>query len=714
VPCSPSDVAINAPSNPSGPAIPGIGIPHALKLPNLIPDIPGTPEDLLALLNDIQMIIPPGILKPQLPFSGKSVYDAIMKLIDQFLPFLMMYKMFLPVLQLIICIIEILCSLSNPVRLAIALSRLFRVCLPPFLNLFPIFAIIVMLISLLLLLLALIEYLITQILNLINALLKNINALVKAFENADENSVLAAAKKIGSLLCIFQNFFVLLSIVNDIIEIIKDIISLLFSLPPCSSGNDSNCCSPEVCPAIVKTQYTRSTATFQYLSEIGFLTTVSLPPPINNLTIDLRSESWQLYDTNQEIAQAFSNIYDAYDVVNVNPKPIFYPLDSVYSASTAPAQSPYTIDLRIFYKPSTFGRSGLDRFIRFTNCIVISVPTGKLSTKDNGHTSIATGVVSLAGGLGFEDDGITPLTGFGSDGTSPITDQATLNNFIHIKPKFELIPDLNGSNPLNYLDIEYTFKPNLPVLQNKELITLGCNDAFSFDRDFINGVFAGDIALRTQQLQSLVINNSNFPNPLATQQCMAAALDAFRSDITTEGVANLQTTMTLCLQKLKDDTNTALSALIGLGAEPCKSSYSLEPKIQFTSEPIIVSVNINERNGQSIITGLPPIVATDISNRIKPYATFGQVDHFTYDGYGIFTANLTSASPGLGELMIAFDDNIFCDNVIPTDLSIAPTHTLKQLAYEFIYTPSLTGGVKTGEDDTDGSPRRDSTDLGTS
>src|ERR1035437_7480603 len=145
-----------------------------------------------------------------------------MKLLDQFMPFLLLYKFFLPVLNIIICIIEVLCSLMNPFALIRAITRLFRTCIPELLAIFPVFAMVIMAISLLLLLLSLIEYLVEQVLKLVKVLLRNINALNNAFQSNNENGVLAIAKKIGALLCMFQNLFVLFAVFNIIIQVIKD------------------------------------------------------------------------------------------------------------------------------------------------------------------------------------------------------------------------------------------------------------------------------------------------------------------------------------------------------------------------------------------------------------------------------------------------------------------------------------------------------------
>ena len=95
-PCSPNDVSINPPDGPSGLPIPGFGRPFSLKIPDISPFPEGFPEDLLDLLDKLQLLIPPGALKPSLnPNFGKDIFDGIMKLLDQFMPFLMLYKFFL-------------------------------------------------------------------------------------------------------------------------------------------------------------------------------------------------------------------------------------------------------------------------------------------------------------------------------------------------------------------------------------------------------------------------------------------------------------------------------------------------------------------------------------------------------------------------------------------------------------------------------------------
>jgi hypothetical protein len=177
--------------------------------------------------------------------------------------------------------------------------------------------------------------------------------------------------------------------------------------------------------------------------------------------------------------------------------------------------------------------------------------------------------------------------------------------------------------------------------------------------------------------------------------------------MTAEGVALFQTTTSICLQTLKDNTNNALGSLIGIGFDPCKSSFTATPTTQFTSQPIIVSVSLNERNGLPLAVGINSNVSTNLAVRLKAHTTFGSIDNFVYDGYQYFNANLTSNSSGSGSIMVSFDNNVFCTNTMPplgSAGSVTPTHTLQSINYQFVYAPISSG-------DNDGKSRRDEVSL---
>ena len=687
-PCQP--LSFEMPDGPSGPSIPGFGQPFVVKTPNLKLNV-DFPEDLMDILQKLQLLLPPGSLKPQLSRNfGKDVFDGIMKLIDQFMPFLMLYKFFLPILNLIICIIEVLCAIPNPVKLVNALVKLFRNCIPEFLNLFPIFALILMIISLILLLVALIEYIIQELIKLVQLIIKNIKTLSKAFQLADEKAILAVIKKLGAILCAFQNLFVLLAVYTSILQTIKEMLGLIFALPPCD--DNAECCTTDVCPEIVKSEYTRNTGVFKYLNKV--VETTEILPGVY-LKDTVRNESWQLYDEQQLLLQQFINIVNAADIpASDEPKPIFFPTDVVYSKETSPKQSAYTIDLRLFYNPINWGRTGLSRYIRIKNCIVLHVPKTYLLKYNNTAFSMPSGVLNLAGGTVYEDDGKTKIEGF----------EYGLDSFLHLEDRVSSNPFLSPTDGYLFPAVEYTFKPNIPVLMSKNLVTAGCSPELALNKAFVNNAFAGDIALRLQ-----LANNVPLPDTNLAQECLNVAISKLENNLTEEGAAEFQAEATQCLENLKAECLTALNSFIPIGFDPCKSDFSIQPKIQFTSQVIKVSVNIKDKNGVNLAVALPAEVGQELAKKIKGHATFGNCSSFTYDGVQSFSGEISSSNAGAGDLMISFDNNIFCTNNIPTDINTDPTRELQQITYEFVYAPVA---VPVGEGNvSDGAPRRDESDI---
>jgi hypothetical protein len=522
---------------------------------------------------------------------------------------------------------------------------------------------------------------------------------------------------LGATLCILQNFFILLEIFAIVFQVIKDIASIITSIPPCSNTAPDGCCTSDVCPEIVRTEYTRATGTMQYFNAISSNNVIpGLPPPYNELDISIRNESWQLFDTQQTIPQKFINIVDAYDIplppgsqalaaLGVPLKPIFFPTDVVYTNLTPSQQAAYTVDLRLFYNPSAWGRIGVARYVKVKDCIVTKAPTTKLNNYDNSTTAIGNGVFEITGGIVYEDDGYTALTGFAADGVTPISSFATLNNFFHIPTVFGSNPVPNPTDGYLFSNIEYTFKPNIPVLVGKGLVTAGCAPELNINKEFINAAFAGGVVVNLQLLNNLV-----FPDVAGAQECLNTAVITLRNNLTTLGVSQFQATAQTCLDNLRAQTAVTLNEAITLAVDPCKSSFTIEPTVQFTSKTIKVSVDLKESSGVSLSASLPVEVSSDLASRIKGYATLGEVSNFSYDGYQLFTAQISSKEQGSGELMVSFDNNMFCTNNIPADVNVDPTRELQKLDYQFIFAPTFT--VPVGEGDTSsGKPRFDVSDL---
>lgn len=306
--CNPSDNSINPPTPPPPPFIPGFGIafaPPNIPFPDL--EIGDAPEDLLELVNAIIARLPGNIkIVPNLDEFTKSVLQAVNDLLSKITPFLALYSFFQSLLNMILCIIDIICALLNPFKLFAAIKRLFKRCLPDFLALFPWIALFVMVVTLLLLLLALIEYIINLILAFINDILANINQLTEAFRYNDDAGALAIITKISQLLCLIQDIVAILVALQAIFVIIESLLGINGRFT-CVKGQ-SDCCTDEVCPPFLTNNQegiSGTTGTLRYYNQ-GNQPVVGLPSGI--VLPVLREESWQFYDNNDFATYKVSDI----------------------------------------------------------------------------------------------------------------------------------------------------------------------------------------------------------------------------------------------------------------------------------------------------------------------------------------------------------------------------------------------------------------------
>ena len=701
MPCNPLDLTAS-PSNTSPAAsIPGFGSPFSPKLPASF-NTPSGIDDLNAIFSAINLILPSGTIKPALSANlGQNVFDGIMKVLDQFFPFLMLYKFFLPILNIVVCIIEVVCSIPNPFKLIRAINRLFRECIPEFLALFPVFALIIMIISVLLLLLSLIEYIVAEITKMISTFADNLNILSNAIKYGDNESILSITRKIGLFLCSFQNLFVSLGIFSAIIEIFQALLKSISKIPPCDDNSNDGCCTPDVCPAFIKNNdsFTETTGFLQYYYENAVDSGFSLPAGFSPITSVRRAESWQFTDDSLPKELAFINISKPYDLTGSNA--VFFPSDSVINKNTAVSQAPYTLDIRLFYNPLIFGRfdSKGPRFVRIKDCIITSAPSTTLSDYQNNPVSHANGVLNIVGGTVYEDDG---STAFNLNGAI-----ATLENFIHTPAVITSIATpLSPGDGYAFKNVEYTFKINHQVLLNKSLITLGCVPSVSLNKNFINTVIGGAAALNLQ-----LLNNINFPDIGSAQNCISIATDELRANVSVDGLATFQSSVSTCLSILSNDTAAAIKNIVGIGFDQYKSTFQIDPVSQFTSKKIKISVQLKETSGSSLLSGsVPSSISDDIGKRISAIATFGAVEDFIYDQNGSFISYISSKDGGAGTLKISFDNKVISDIIIPTDIAVNPTISERSVNYNFVFSQVL-NAPGNSDGDTFGKPQRTNGDV---
>lgn len=677
--CKVSQTNVNVPAGGASP-IPGFGIPSVLKQsPNKNGFNPPTaPEDIQGIFDQLSMILPSGTTKPNLsPNFTKEIFDGILKLLDVAMPFIMVYKFFLPLLNLLLCIIEVICGLIFGVGGPI--SKLFSQCIPEFLALFPQFALVAIILSLVKLIIQLVLYLKAQIEKIVNTILNNIKVIEKATQQGDAVAIASATRKIASLLCFFQGYFTLLSIVGALFKIFKEILDMAFRIPPCSDGNSgdvNSTCTPETCPAIIKNgNFTRTTGSLRYLNKVMYVT--SIPIGDSSFAVELRPQTYQLYDLNQPTAQQFINIIDAYDSTAVTPKPVFYPSDGTYDASTTITQVPYLVDLRVWYIPAAFGRPGTQgRYIRFKDCSVIKTPSANLLNYDNSTTEIQSGVFIVAGGFGYEDDGVTKLYSY-----TDATKQATLENFLY-KP---ISGSISQSDTTDFNGVEYTYKPNFNFLLKKMLITACCLPGVAANKSFVENTISADAIVKQQQLREIT-----YPDPLATIECMNAIIDTYTQSISVESTATFYAGINACLDKLVEDSSISLKELIDISFDRYASEFTINPELQFTTGNINISVVLKDTYDNILTQNLPQDVSDYVAGKLEADISFGEISGFEYDGYQNFVSKISSPIAGTGDISMSYNNQQFATIQQPVDVTTeAPTVVPDIKEYEFVYSPNI-------------------------
>lgn len=692
MPCKPLDESdFDAGSTP-GFQLGSVSLP-SLNIP--FPDLPL--EDLQSLFDSLSMILPPGIMKPNFqPDVLNDIMSGINDLLQKFFPFLMLYKFFLPVLNLILCIIEVLCAIPHPFKLIRALRKLFRNCIPEFISLFPSLALILMIIALLLLLLALIEYIINRIIQIIETILRNIIILSKATQSLNQDSIIAIVKKIGDLLCVLQNIFILFAVFNTIIQIIKAIAGLFFRIPPCDStdGSDDGCCTPDVCPEFIKNNETivSSNGTFSYLGSVGIDSGLALPMGFSPIFSYLREETWQFYDSTLAQDQQFINITHAFDLPTGFQDLVFFPPGITYGSSDNYSGVPYYIDFQLTYDPTQFGRTDSlgTRVIKIKRVVVKGTPAAGVFDWNNQLVDPRTGTLNLVGGSISELDDSPILDGSGM--------AYTINTFFHRDINYTGVV-LTSADAVTFTNISYTFTINHPVLVSHNLITIGCVPDVARERDFLSATLGAQFNANGIRLAGIV---ALLPDVASAQQCISTAITKYRTKVSTDTTNTFKTEILACLNGLRTDTVSALVETVATGYAPYQSTFTVEPTIQFTTDTVKIIVSLKDNSGQSITTNLPADGAAAIALRLSATTSFGELGGFVYDGSQFFIAEIGSADAGNGNVMVSFDGNYIGTITTPDDITVPQSISLTTETFTFVKSQNLGG---------DGSVRRDDEDI---
>jgi hypothetical protein len=620
-------------------------------------------EDFTDLIKRLQALFPSGTFNPFPDNAMKSVFDFINDIFRQIAPFLSLYNFFMALLNIIICVIEVLCAIPNPFAVASKLIKLFKECLPPFLNLFPFFALIAMLIALLLLILALIEYIIAQILAIINAIIRNIEILSNGLSLNDAQATLAAVNKIASLLCAIQNLLSIFVALGAILSIIQALAAIAGSAI-CDDSDADGCCPVALCPPFIKNTpsgITSETAKLVYLKKVGVdvESALSLAPELAALFVvpPIRKERWQVFDNSLETP------YNIKEIITPILFDTFWADSVLVDGYSSPRRAQYTVDMEITLNPNDFGNLDLrgNRKFIIKDCVVIEKPYVGIFDYQNAKqftygADIGTlnGTLSIAGGLVFEEDGETPYM---------VSDQqATLETFV--SEPTQLSSAVPSSDDSIAFDIKLTWKPNAPALAGYNVTTFGCIPEVSFERNIVNtvvlteGVEAIAVKLPPAPAGIVLPSTGILPNVSGAEQCVSNAIAELRTNINLETLANFQASVTTCLNDLKNQTTAVICSALNAGISQFKSTYDLSTDLQFITSSIRVFVSLRDFSGTLITRGIPDSCAQEIADKLSADVTFGTISKFSYDGESLFFADLTADQNGSGQITVSFDGKV--------------------------------------------------------
>ncbi len=670
--CDP--ISNNFNPGPIGPPLPG---PPGFGLDISFPEIPlglpeGIPEDILSWLSRLKFAIPGGgFLQDTLDGLTKKITSIISSVLGYLNVAVGWYLFILAIIELILCIIKVLCAMPKPWSVVKAVKRLIRKCMPIFISIcFPFFALLLLLMSLIAILIALIEYIISLIKRLIEQIKKNLAKLKKLYATGrigQTATVLAIISKLSNLICLFEAIFTFLGAISAILEIITSKWSKI--LRGCSSksgpgGDDLDIvCAKFMSNPIEKVsedleiwksrvQSDSGNATIWYMNELY----ASFPLAPAQL-FKVRAEAIYLQNNALIEELKFKNI------ISENGFP-FFPFDKVISKDIDYTLKPYTIDLYITKNPGD--GYGL-RKIQFTD---VTVTYAILDAVTNAS---ALGVQTLT----RNDNGYLILSGGASVDGYGYTDH-TIDELLRMPAGNA--PSVTGYD--EYLNIDYSLKINYEALAQYMLITFNCFPSVDAEQAFLEQTFAKAFNFALPDFITV-------PDIDTAITGLTQCFSTFKSNVSPDTVDTFGTCMEDILNDLLSQANNTYCQMLALSLDKNNMPITIDPEMQFTGEAIKVSVAPTDQSGKTlldIIGGNTPSAEcmASIASKFRGDASFGNISGFSYDGYGNFIADITSEEMGDGYLSVYYDDELIVVMIKPDDLNIQPTFDTTPISYSFI------------------------------
>jgi len=696
--CDPLSKTFDVPVLPPIPGIPGFTLD--INFPSLGIDLPpGIPEDLLDWLRRLKFNLPGGgILEGILRSLQDTIASIIARLLALLNLFLSMYNFIMAILEIIICIINVFTAFKSIRKMIKRIKCLIRKCLPIFVRVvMPFFALLALLLNLLALLLALIEYILELLRRLIEQLTRNIKRLDKVIRDGNANAALAVISKISDLLCLFEHVFVLLGVIDLILNLMESKLNKNFKV--CNGGDTSQSIltADDLCASFLQepdTIITENPETWKLrmkgtLGNISYCNAVYGVPflffPATAIS-KIRNESVYLRDIYLAEALKFKNVI-SYKPINESRSFPMFPFDKTITTSTDEGMIPYLVDITMNIDPNDgYGV----RNITIEDTVVI-LPTTKATLKVESSVSKIT---TLDSGFLLISGGQTTNDAYNYNG---YTIEELLADNSAVDPSY----DGNG-NSVNYSNITYQVKANYEALVEYGLITIGCLPTMKDEYAHFDEVY--EKPLRPNL-------NVDLPDVSGAVVGMKKCITSLSSAINTENIDTFDTCMNGILVNLSNQATSAYCQLLDESIDIYNINMSVIPNMQFITQPIELTVTPLSDEGRTfdeLVGGFGSSIDIDkcVSSNFTATATLGYISEFSYDGYGNFIAEIVSDVPGDGYVEVFYNGDQIPTVITPTNLDTTPDIVYNPIEYTFVgfFDDGYIGGILP-------TPRRDEGDV---
>ena len=206
----------------------------------------------------LQFDLPAGMsMKPYAELAKtESIGSAINSLMQGLAPIMSAYGFLMPIFQVIIGIMEVLCALMNPFAVKRAIKKLFKKYIPKLVAMFPFLAGVVIILNIIKMILAVIIFFMTVVLPMILLIINNAKIVNEAIRSAaagnfNSDKANAGKEKIEALIIEMMNQMGALKAFLPLLEMIMVILGLKLKFPCKKAKGDDGCCDDDVCPPII-------------------------------------------------------------------------------------------------------------------------------------------------------------------------------------------------------------------------------------------------------------------------------------------------------------------------------------------------------------------------------------------------------------------------------------------------------------------------------